>query len=80
MITYCSISDVKSMKLHSIGIEIFTIEYCLRQPNYVMVSRHLNVYFNADSEQIQTSHNLTYYTTLDAKSHWYHITFIKDVE
>ena len=42
MITYCSISDVKSMKLHSIGIEIFTIEYCSRQPNYVLVSRHLN--------------------------------------
>ena len=40
MITYCSISDVKSI---SIGIEIFTIEYCLRQPNYVLVSRHLNV-------------------------------------
>ena len=39
--TYCSISDVKSMKLHSISIEIFTIEYCLRQPNYVLVSRHL---------------------------------------
>ena len=44
MITYCSISGVKSMKLHSIGIEIFTIEYCLRQPNYVLVSRHLNYY------------------------------------
>ena len=29
------------MKLHSIGIEIFTIEYCLRQPNYVLVSRRL---------------------------------------
>ena len=42
VITYCSISDVKSMKLHSIGIEIFTIEYCLKQPNYVLVSRHLN--------------------------------------
>ena len=41
MITYCSICDVKSMKLHSIGIEIFIIEYCLRQPNYVLVSRHL---------------------------------------
>ena len=41
MITYCSISDVKSMKLHSISIEIFTIKYCLRRPNYALVSRHL---------------------------------------
>ena len=50
MITYCSISDVKSMKLHSIGIEIFTTEYCLRQPNYVLVSRHLNNHFHYNAE------------------------------
>ena len=41
MITYCSISAVRSMKLCSMSNGTFIIEYCLRQPNYVLASRHL---------------------------------------
>ena len=41
MITYCSTSAVRTMKLCSISNELFTTEYCLRQPNYVLVSSHI---------------------------------------
>ena len=58
MITYCSIRDIKSMKLHSIGIEIFTIEYCLRQPNYALVSATLTVEFS----RVQRSQGHTEFT------------------
>ena len=35
--------DSSAMKLCSISYEILTIEYCLRQLNYVLVSSHLKI-------------------------------------